>query len=201
MTLMDLGAERAGYFSQIPFLLLYGDNENSDAIHRGVHLNFDLLCADVPPPPGVVPSISQVAGETARERVTTGTTPCGDGCHDAYINPLGFAFENFDGLGRLRTTDNGVPVNTAASYPFADGTQAFASAQELMGIMATTEMAHACYAKHVAGYAMQRELGLGDAELIGGLMSASLNQGASVKQLLLNLVAHPAFYTRNGGST
>jgi hypothetical protein len=200
MTLMDLGAERPGYFSQIPFLLLYGENENADAIHRGVHLNFDVLCAQVPPPPGDVPAISGSGGQTDRERIEAGTSPCGDGCHDAYINPLGFAYENFDGLGRMRTTDNDMPVNTASSYPFADGTREFAGAPDLMAAMASTEMAHACYAKHIAGYALQRELAVGDAEMVGGLMSSSLNQGASLKQLLLNLVAHPAFYTRTGGS-
>lgn len=200
MTLMDLGADRAGYFSQIPFLLLYGDNEHSDAIHRGVHLNFDVLCADVPPPPGVVPSISDATGSTDRERIATATTPCGDGCHDAYINPLGYAFENFDGLGRLRTTDNGQPVDTAASYPFADGTREFANAPQLMETMASTEMAHACYAKHIASYTLQRDMASNDAQLIATLMSDSLNQGASIKQLVLDVVAQPAFSTRNGGS-
>ena len=41
--------------------------------------------------------------------------PCGGGCHDAYINPLGFAFENFDGMGRVRSTDNDKPVDTSSS--------------------------------------------------------------------------------------
>jgi hypothetical protein len=200
MTLTDLGPERPGYFSQIPFLLLNGDNEHSDAIHRGVRLNFDVLCADIPPPPAAVNLPAAEPAQTDRDRVTAGTRVCGAGCHDAYINPLGFAFENFDGLGRLRTTDKGEPVNTSSSYPFADGTREFTGAPELMEVMASTEMAHACYANHVAGYALQRELAPSDAALVGDLMSASLTEGASVKQLLLDLVAHPAFSTRNGGS-
>ena len=65
--------------------------------------------------------------------------------------------------------------------------------------MATTEMAHACYAKYIAGYALQRDLAAADTELVAQLMSASLNQGSSMKQLLLDLIAHPAFLTRNGG--
>ncbi len=200
MTLMDLGPERAGYFSQIPFLLLYGDNEHSDAIHRGVHLNFDVLCANVPPPPGAVPALPAAGGSTDRQRVASATSPCGNGCHDAYINPLGFAFENFDGLGRIRSTDKGEPVDTSSSYPFADGTRQFANAPELMQTMASTEMAHACYAKHVASYTLQRDMAPGDAQLVATLMSDSLNQGASLKQLVLDLVADPAFSTRNGGS-
>ena len=35
--------------------------------------------------------------------------------------PLGFALENFDALGKWRTTSDGVPVDAAASLP--DGTQ------------------------------------------------------------------------------
>lgn len=200
MTLMDLGPERAGYFSQVPFLMLYGNNEHSDAIHRGVHLNFDVLCADIPPPPGVVSLPMQEPAQTDRDRVTVGTRPCGNGCHDAYINPLGFAFENFDGLGRVRATDKGVPVDTTASYPFADGTKSFTGAPELMEIMASTQMAHACYAKNIASFALQREIASTDAELVNGMMKTSLDGGASVKELLVDLVAHPAFSTRYGGS-
>lgn len=200
MTLMDLGPERPGYFSQVPFLLLYGNNEHSDAIHRGVHLNFDVLCADIPPPPDAVSLPVQEPAQTDRDRVTFGTRPCGNGCHDAYINPLGFAFENFDGLGRMRTTDKGVPVDTSASYPFADGTKTFTGAPELMDIMASTQMAHACYAKNVAGYVLQRDIALADADLVNEMMTTSLSEGASVKQLLVDLVAHPKFSTRHGGS-
>lgn len=196
MQLTDLGPERPGYFAQIPFLLLYGLNEHSDAIHRGVHLNFDVLCANVPPPPGAVTLPAQQAGQTDRERIASGTRPCGNGCHDAYINPLGFAFENFDGLGRLRDTDNGIAVDTASSYPFADGTREYANAPELMEIMASTEMAHACYAKHIASYVLQRDIAASDAPLVGELMSASLSQAASVKQIMLDVIAHPSFLTR-----
>ena len=200
MTLMDLGPERPGYFSQVPFLMLYGNNEHSDAIHRGVHLNFDVLCADIPPPPDAVSLPAQEPTETDRERITSATQVCGRGCHDAYINPLGFAFENFDGLGRVRATDQGVPVDTSASYPFADGTRAFTGSPELMEIMASTQMAHACYAKNVAGFALQRDIAATDAALVNEMMTTSLSDGASVKQLLLDLVANPAFSTRNGGS-
>ncbi|HEU5075350.1 MAG TPA: DUF1592 domain-containing protein [Polyangiaceae bacterium] len=200
MTLMDLGPERPGYFSQVPFLMLYGDNEHADAIHRGVHLNFDVLCAEIPPPPDAVSLPAGEPGQTDRDRVAFGTRPCGNGCHDAYINPLGFAFENFDGLGRLRTMDKGVPVDTSASYPFADGTKTFNGAPELMEIMASTQMAHACYAKHVAGYALQRDIAVSDAPLVTELMTASMSEGTSVKQLLVDLIAHPAFSTRQGAS-
>lgn len=202
LTLQDLGPERAGYFSQIPFLLLYGDNEHSDAIHRGVVLNFDVLCANIPPPPGAVPGLAAPEpNQTDRERVVTSTAGCGDGCHDAYINPLGFAFENFDGLGRVRTTDEGMPVDTSSAYPFVEGTLPFASAPELMETMASTQMAHACYTKHLASFALQRDIAASDQPLIDQLTAASMQSGSSVRQLLLELVTTPAFVNRPGDTT
>jgi hypothetical protein len=69
-----------------------------------------------------------------------------------------------------------------------------------MNIMATTEMAHACYAKHIASYALQRDIAAADVPLINGLTSTSLAQAASLKQLVLDVVAQPAFATRNGGA-
>ena len=97
-------------------------------------------------------------GQTNREMITTLTGGCGRQCHTYYINPLGFAFENFDGMGRLRSMDNGKPVDTAAAYPFAEGYKQFADAAELMQIMAGSKQAHACYAKKIAGYALQRDI-------------------------------------------
>ena len=75
----------------------------------------------IPPLPEVMP------GQTNRERVTafTGKGTCGESCHGNYINPLGFAFENFDAMGQVRTMDNGKTIDTTGDYPFVDGTQSF----------------------------------------------------------------------------
>ena len=44
------GPQRVGYFSQLPFLTLYGFNAEPDSIHRGVTMNLDVLCAKLGPP-------------------------------------------------------------------------------------------------------------------------------------------------------
>ena len=41
-------------------------------------------------------------------------------CH-GIINPLGFALEQFDGIGRLRKTEKGRPINTISDYLSTDG--------------------------------------------------------------------------------
>ena len=42
------------------------------------------------------------------------------GCH-VTINPLGFSLENFDAVGRFRTTDNNKPINSESDYTTDEG--------------------------------------------------------------------------------
>lgn len=198
---MDLGSERPGFFTQLPFLVLNSVNLVPDPIHRGVELNHSVLCAEIPLPGAVDTTLpSAQAGETNRERVdaASGVGTCGETCHAPYINPLGFAFESYDGMGRLRETDNGSPVVTEASYPFTEGLLTFSGAPQLMEYMAEGEQSHACYSKNLATFALQRELSAADKALVDSL-TADSRSGASVKDLLLAIVTSPAFTTRVAG--
>ena len=60
------------------------------------------------------------AGATERQRIETVTAqaPCA-GCH-AVINPFGFMQENYDAIGRWRTTDEGAPIDASISVDFLD---------------------------------------------------------------------------------
>jgi hypothetical protein len=196
---MDLGATRKGYFSQIPFLMLYAINDNPDSIHRGLSTNLDMLCANPGQPEIQLPEIPpQGTGETNRELITSITEGCGD-CHESIINPIGFSYENFDGMGRWRDTDNGEPVNASGTYPFQEGPRSFANSAELMDIMASGKQAHQCYSKKIAGYAMQRDIVIDDMPLLETLGNVSLNTGSSIKQIMLELVRNDAYRVRVAG--
>ena len=95
------------------------------------------------------------------------------------------------------TTDNGKPVDTAAAYPFAEGLKRFADAAELMRVMSDSKQAHACYAKKLAGYALQRDIVQSDLPMLNALTDVSM-AGGSIKQVLLALVEDPAFRMRPG---
>jgi len=193
--------DRVGYFSQPPFLALWARNNDPDSIHRGARINLDTLCADPGLPSATLPAIpAAAAGETNRMVITNLTSGCGAECHGQIINPVGFAFENFDGLGRFRDTDNGQPVDTAGEYPFVEGTQAFAGAPELMELMASGVQAHQCWAKKMASYALERDLVEADRPLIETLGAESQGAGASLKQVMVALVKQDAFRTRVGGA-
>jgi len=194
-------ADRMGWYSQAPFLTLWALNDEPDSIHRGVRINFDTLCVELVQPNQVLPSVPALAAsQTNRERYEALTNTCGIPCHTVYINPVGFAFENFDGVGRYRTTDNGEPVDTTGSYPFADGTQSYSGAPELMQIIANGEQAHQCWAKKMASYALERDVVETERPVVEQLGSVSQQSGGSLKAVMLALIQSDAFRTHVGGN-
>ena len=164
----DLGAQRVGYFSQLPFLALYGLNAEPDAIHRGVTMNLDVLCAKLGPPAIQLPSLPPLMpGQTNRQRITTLTSACGGQCHNQMINPLGFSLEHFDGMGQYRETENGgLPIDASGQYAFASGAKSFSNAADLMRVMADDSLAHLCYAKKLASFGLQRDIVSADMPLL-----------------------------------
>jgi hypothetical protein len=191
----ELGAERVGYFMQIPPLMLAGTNTQPDSIRRGLMLLLTVLCADLPPPPGSFEVPQLGSGRTNRERVSATTDECGGACHKDLINPLGFAFEGFDGMGQPRDTDDGQPVDTSGSFEFSDGKSSFADARELMTKLAEDDRIYACYGQRLAGYGLQRDLTADDTVLIDEL-AATARRGR-VHDLALALVESPAFRVRS----
>jgi hypothetical protein len=192
---------RAGYFSQIPFLALWARNNDPDSIHRGARINLDTLCADPGFPDIELPDIPPAdPGETNRDVISDLTETCGRLCHGEIINPIGFAFENFDGLGRSRDTDNGQPVNTTGTYPFAEGMLTFDGAPKLMELMAQGTQAHQCFSKKMTSFALERDVVETDRPLIVELGEVSRGASGSIKQVMLALAKHDAFRTRVGGA-
>jgi hypothetical protein len=192
--------DRAGYFAQAPFLALWARNNEPDSIHRGARVNLDVLCAD-PGLPNAVPNIpAATTGQTNRMVIEDLTSGCAAVCHGEIINPIGFAFENFDGVGRTRDTDNGQPVDTAGTYPFTEGSLSFSGASELMELMASGSQAHQCWAKKMTSYALERDLVEADRPLVEALGAVSQAAGSSLKQVMLALVKQDAFRTHVGGA-
>jgi hypothetical protein len=197
---VDLGSERPGLFTRLGFLAYNGTLRDPDSIHRGVEINRTMLCASLSPPPGIIPALPNVQpGQTNRERVNAHTGPgtCGAGCHATIINPIGFAFENFDAMGQLRDSDNGKPVVTSGEYDFGEGLVAFDGAAELMPLIASNPRAHACYARHLAEFGLGRDIDDQDRTMIARLQQASASQQESIKEMLMTVVTSPAFGRRS----
>jgi uncharacterized protein DUF1592/uncharacterized protein DUF1595/uncharacterized protein DUF1588/uncharacterized protein DUF1585/uncharacterized protein DUF1587 len=193
-----LGPSRIGYFMQVPFLLLNGTGRDPDSIHRGTAVELNLLCGLVSFLPLTVSIPPLAPKQTNRQRISALTDSCGFKCHRDHINALGFAFENFDGLGQERRTDNGEPVDTSGSYPFAEGVKNFANAKELMTILASSTQAQTCYAKKMTSYALQRDIVERDSAFVETL--GKVNRSQSIKDLVVSLIKAPAFRVREAGN-
>ena len=182
----------------MPYLTLYGMNAEPNSIKRGVTLNLDVLCATLGPPATVIPAVPALKpGQTNRQRIDELTAGCGQSCHNDMINPLGFGFENFDGMGQWRDTENGgLAIDASGSYTFSDGvTRSWTGAGELMQVLASTPQTHNCYAKKLASYGLQRDIVAKDMPLITALTTSSMATTGSTKQMIVDLVRNNAFRT------
>jgi hypothetical protein len=198
---VQLGPDRPGFYTRTGFLTLNANLRDPDIIHRGVDINRRMLGApSLSPPAGIVipPLPAPMPGQTNRERVTahTGKGTCGEGCHGVYINPIGFAFENFDAMGGPRPTDQGKPVDTSSEYDFADGTKSFSGAPELMQVMAEEAQVHGSYAGHLAEFTLARDVDESDRAFVQGIQKASMTPSSSIKQIVLSIVESPSFRMR-----
>jgi Protein of unknown function (DUF1592)/Protein of unknown function (DUF1588)/Protein of unknown function (DUF1595)/Protein of unknown function (DUF1587)/Protein of unknown function (DUF1585) len=191
--------ERRGLLTQIGFLASNAKEGEVDSIHRGVFVHRQILCTELPDPPGVVPPLPAGGGNTNRKRITTftGKGTCGAGCHSALINPIGFAFENFDALGQYRETEAGEPIDAKDAYAFDDGDPlAFDGALELTDHIADSRSAHDCYTKHWLEYLHGRVPNENDAVLVERLSSRSQKKTLALSDIAVGLVASDAFRMR-----
>jgi hypothetical protein len=197
---VQLDDKRAGIFTQVGFLAMTATDFNSRPVKRGVTISRRVLCAEVPPPPVEVksPTAPPITGKTNRQAFEAATEMPGTiciSCHGKLINPLGFAFEKFDGMGEFRQDEKGLPVDARGSYDFAEGSRSFDGAADLMKIVAQGRQAHECYAGELFEYVYGHEHGPAEQGLIDELGRRS-RLAVPVRNLLLDLVATDAFLTR-----
>lgn len=191
-------ATRAGLLTRVGFLARNATLDEPDPIHRGVFINLNILCRSISAPPDIPDNLMKT-GETNRERVEsiTGEGTCGAQCHHTIINPLGFAFEGYDAIGAVRETDNGHPIDSAATYTFSNGRSiTFANAVELSHQLATAPEAHACYTANLLELMLGRSLYAADRRVAYELAERSLADRLSIKELLLSAITSNTFRMR-----
>lgn len=146
-TVIDSG-KRSGVLTHPYLLSRFAYLETTSPIHRGVLILRNLLGRTLSPPPAAFVPLpaSSHPDLTTRERVSLQTKPamC-NACHSR-INPLGFTLEKFDAIGRLRTTENQKPINSAGSYVASDGkVVTFSGAADLGKYLAESSEAHRAF--------------------------------------------------------
>lgn len=199
-TKVDLDpTERSGLLTQAGFLSSYISGTEPDIIHRGVFIATRLLCIELPPPDPNATSLVEIQPNmTNRQRVetTTGKGTCGEGCHSLLLNPLGYAFENYDAVGKYRTTDQGLAVDASATYTLDGETRSFNNGVELSHLLADAKQTHKCYAQNLMTYLHGRRLVKEDEAIVDYYARLSRADMLSVRDLVVEIVTSDAFLTR-----
>ena len=201
-------APRRGVVTMGAVIASQAKGDENSPVRRGMFVREDLLCQTVPSPP----DISGQGGEfdptlPIRQRLAqhSNVASCAS-CHKT-IDDLGFAFENYNGIGQYKTqeyiptTDQTLSGSIDASgvlhgvEHFFDGdSQAFDNALQLIEVLSNTEAIKHCALEKWQVYSTGRSQKLACQEQ--HLFDAWQNQQFSLRQLLIESVKVPHFLTR-----
>lgn len=131
---------RGGVLGMAAVLTVTSHPDRTSPVLRGAWI-LDTLLGDPPPPPpddaGMLPPEKKKnkesgVGPTVRERLELhrAAPACAD-CH-ARIDPLGFALEGFDGVGRAREDEKGKPVDQRGVLPDGREVEGVAALKEVL---------------------------------------------------------------------
>jgi Protein of unknown function (DUF1592)/Protein of unknown function (DUF1588)/Protein of unknown function (DUF1595)/Protein of unknown function (DUF1585)/Protein of unknown function (DUF1587) len=192
--------QRAGLLTQPSFLGSAAHTDGSSPVYRGLAVLSRFLCKTPPPVPAMVPPLPPVDKtviKTTRQRYATHTTAafCA-ACHSAF-DPMGYVFENYDGIGQWRTQENGVAVDPSGAVVGTQLTNGpMANAVALSQALATSPEVHECFARQVFRFDVGRVEGDGDTCTIADVTKTFGEKNLDLRELLVAIAMAPSFATR-----
>jgi hypothetical protein len=169
---------------------------------RGNFVLRSILGTPTPPPPNDVPKLDETVAhaKTLRERLERhrADRACSS-CHDK-IDPLGFALERFDPLGRLRQTDDtGIAVDDSAKTK--DG-RTLSGLKGLQGLLSSkNDEFSSLFCKKLLGYALGRPVLPSDKTLLEDMKKSLLSKDPTFAGAILAVVQSPQFKNRHEPET
>jgi len=190
-------AERGGLLGEGSILMATSYPNRTSPVIRGKWLLDNLLGMPPPPPPPDVPPLkdSGANGKPAsvRERMEEHRkSPACAVCH-VRMDPMGFALENFDAIGKWRTTSDGLPIDTSASLP--DGAKFDGVAGLRAVLLSHREQFVRTFATKLATYALGRETEYYDRPAIRKIVKDAGLDGYRWSSIVLGIVKSPMFQT------
>jgi len=196
---VDLPPERAGLLTHPALLAVTSKFDSTSPVFRGAFVLRNLLCEELPPPSkdiDVTPPEFDPT-KTTRERFAAHTdSPACAPCHER-IDPVGFSLENFDAIGRYRSEENGLPIDSSGGVPsigIADGS--LHGGAELSRAIAKSAELSRCFARGWWRFALGR-YETPDEDAAGMIQTVADDASlTSVVDALQALVESPAFMLR-----
>ena len=188
------GQPRAGLLSHPYIMAGFSYDKTTSPIHRGVFLSKSILGRVLKNPPDAVSPLPPDlhADLSTRERVAlqTQSTTC-QSCH-SMINPLGFALEHFDAIGRVRSQDQAKPVDASGVYLTKAGEEVpFEDVAGLAGWISQSDEAREAFVSHLFHSATGQSVRAFGPEYLPMLVQKFRESGDNVPALLVEIVVTP----------
>jgi hypothetical protein len=168
--------------------------DSSSPVQRGKLVRERFLCEEIaPPPPNVNPTLGDPMGAvTTRQRYEQhAVDPICRACHDK-MDPVGFAFERFDGFGRPRDQEGGVPIDsTGVLKGMPEGDIPLDGVESLTTYLADNPAVEACLIRNMSYYAYGLDGCNQDAIRLDVEES-----GSTLKSMVLSIIRAPQFSRR-----
>jgi hypothetical protein len=195
------GSVRGGLLGHGSVLTITSYSTRTSPVLRGKWVLENLLSAAPPPPPADVPSLKTETAPgkplTLREAmIQHRAAPACAGCH-ARMDPIGFAMENFDAIGRWRERDGDQPIDATGVFP--EGTKFEGIPGLKKELLLQPEKFVGTVAERLLMYAIGRNLQYYDAPTVRAVMLASEPANHTLASLVLGIVKSRPFQMREVG--
>jgi hypothetical protein len=192
----DAASERSGILTQVSFLSLFAHPGTSSPTRRGIKIHEIFMCEPTPDPPADVDfsKVKDSTQGTVRGRLldhmqNTGCTAC-----HRRSDPPGLALEHFDGLGQLRTLENGMPIDVSADLNGAK----FTGATGLARYLREDPRVPACLVRNVYAYGVGRKTDERDEDYLADQTRAFVGSGYRLPDLMTQIATTPEFFSTGG---
>jgi hypothetical protein len=192
-------ANRGGLLGQGSILTVTSYPNRTSVVQRGKWILENLLGAPPPPPPPDVPDLKPHGKDgrllSLREQMDAHrANPICASCH-ARMDPIGFALENYDAIGRWRMKDAGAVIDASGKLP--DGTK-FNGPAELKKILLTGHRDEfvTTVTEKLLTYALGRGLEAYDAPAVRAIMREAVRDDYRLPALINAIINSKPFQMR-----
>ena len=196
-TEMPASHKRRGILSQPSILIVTSDPDRTSPVKRGMWILETLLGMPPPPAPANVGGIEEGDGGeklTFRQQLEKHreNKACAS-CH-AMMDPLGFAMENFDGVGKWRTEEDGKPLDITTNWRG----HKISSFDDLYKLLTTEYLDEfvSCFTEKLMIYALGRGLEIEDRITIQQITEKVSTKESAYQQIFTELVKSTPFQYR-----
>jgi hypothetical protein len=194
---------RRGLLGQGSILTVTSYPNRTSVVQRGKWILENLLGTPPPPPPPDVPELKAAPhGKllTMRDQMQAhrANAICA-ACH-ARMDPIGFALEHFDGVGRWRDEDAGTAIDANGTLPDGTAFNGPAGLNDLLLTKYRNDFVQTATEKLLT-YALGRGIEYYDYPTIRTVTRTAARDNYRVSSLILAIVKSPAFQLRKGSTS